>query len=88
MSQQQKTYKVPKNRLGYVSKSQASGKNIITVEQDMLLKKGDKLILNKPSENIDSLVKNGQITEEVAERRKSAIPEWKAFEVTVLPRKD
>lgn len=84
---EQKTYKVAKNRLGYVSKSK-TGKSIITVEQDMTLKKGDKLILNKPADNIDSLLRNGKIDEEQAEKRKNAIPDWKTHEVDVLPSKD
>lgn len=84
---EKKEFKVPKNRLGYVSKSEKSGKNIITVEQDMTLKKGDKLILSKPSDNIDSLLRNGYIDEEKAQERKSSIPAWKTFEVELLPPK-
>ena len=41
----------------------------------MTLKKGDKLILNKPADNIDSLLRNGKIDEEQAEKRKNAIPD-------------
>jgi hypothetical protein len=84
---EKKTYKVAKNRVGYVSKSK-TGKSVITVEQDITLKKGDKLILNKPSENIESLLKRGFIDEGEAEKRKSSIPDWKTHEVDVLPSKD
>lgn len=81
---EKKTFKVPKDRVGYVSKSK-TGKSIITVEQDMTLKAGDKLILQKPAETIDSLVKNGVISEEAGEQRKGSIPEWKTYEVSRLP---
>jgi hypothetical protein len=81
---EKKTFKVPKDRVGYVSKSK-TGKSIITVEQDMTLKAGDKLILQKPTEVIDSLVKNGVLSEEVGEQRKSSVPEWKTHEVSKLP---
>lgn len=83
---EQKQFKVPKNRLGYVSKSK-TGKSMITVEQDMVLKKGDKLILNKPSDNIDSLAKNGLIDDVTAQKRKSSIPDWKTHEVDLLKNK-
>lgn len=82
--EQKTVFKQPKDKVGYVSKSK-TGKSIITVEQDMVLKKGDKLILQKPSDNIDSLVKNGVISEEAGEQRKSTIPEWKTYEVSKLP---
>ncbi len=81
---EKKEFKQPKDKVGYVSKSK-TGKSIITVEQDMMLKKGDKLILQKPAEIIDSLVKNSIITEEAGEQRKSTIPEWKTYEVSKLP---
>ena len=81
---EKKEFKQPKDKVGYVSKSK-TGKSIITVEQDMMLKKGDKLILTKPAENIDSLVKNGIISEEAGEQRKSTIPDWKTYEVSKLP---
>lgn len=82
---QQKTVrKVPKNRVGYVSKGK-SGKSIITVEQDITLKAGQKIILSKPAETIDRLLQNGIIDEATAEKRKASIPEWKTFEADLLP---
>ena len=84
---EQKTFKVPKNRVGYISKSK-TGKSILTVEQDLTLKKGQKIILGKPSENIDRLVKSGFITEEVGETRKAGVPEWKTHECDLLPDRD
>lgn len=84
MEQQKKTFKVPKNRVGYISKSK-TGKSILTIEQDITLKAGQKIILGKPSDNIDSLVKRGFITEEVGETRKSSIPDWKTHECDLLP---
>lgn len=87
MAEPKKEFKMQKNRFGYVSKSK-TGKSIITVEQDMTLKKGDKLILNKPQDNIESLLRNGFIDEATAEKRKATIPEWKTHEVDVLPNKE
>jgi hypothetical protein len=78
------TYKIPESRVGYVSKSQ-SGNSVITVEQDMTLKKGDKLILQKPAEIIKGLQQRGVLTEEVAQERLSKVPEWKTHEVSKLP---
>lgn len=79
-----KTFKVPKNRLGYVSKSK-TGKSIITVEQDITLKAGQKIILSKPSDTIDRLVQSGFIDEATAEKRRASVPAWKTFECDVLP---
>jgi hypothetical protein len=84
MSEVKKTFKVPKNRVGYVSKSK-SGKSIITVEQDITLKAGQKIILTKPAETIDRLLAAGIIDEATAEKRKSSTPEWKTFEAELLP---
>lgn len=84
---EKKVYKQPKNRVGYVSKTK-SGKNKITVEQDFTLKAGQTLIFNTPSENIDSLVKGGFISEDQGEERKAKVPEWKKFEVDLLPDRD
>lgn len=84
MSTTKKKYELPKNRVGYVSKSE-SGNSIITVEQDITLKAGQKIILTKPADNIDRLLKNGYLTEEQAEDRKSKVPKWKTHEVDLLP---
>ena len=78
------TYKLPKNRVGYVSKSK-TGKSILTVEQDITLKAGQKIILEKPSDIIDGLVKRGILTEEIGESRKEKTPAWKTHEASVLP---
>lgn len=82
--EQKKTYTVPKNRLGYVSKSKTN-KSIITVEQDITLKAGQKIILSKPSETIDRLLASGYIDATTAEKRKASIPAWKTFECDILP---
>lgn len=84
---EKREFKSPKNRVGYVSKSQ-NGNIIITVEQDMVLKKGDKLIQRKPIENLQSLLDNGIITEEKFEQRVDAIPDWKLYEVDKLPSRE
>lgn len=87
MSEEKKEFKVPKNRLGYVSKSQ-NGNILITVEQDMVLKKGDKLMQRKPADNIESLVANGVISEDEGDKRKASLEKnapWKLYEVDLLP---
>jgi hypothetical protein len=79
--------KMPKDRVGYVSKSKA-GNSILTVEQDVVLKAGQKIILQKPTDVIDGLLKRGILTEEQAESRKSSVPEWKTHEASLLPDRD
>ena len=80
-----KTFQVPKNRLGYVSKTKDGKKSIITVEQDITLKAGQKIILSKPSETIDRLLQGGHIDEATAEKRRASVPAWKTFECDILP---
>lgn len=75
------------SNVGYISKSK-TGKTVLKVEQDVTLKKGDVIIIQKPSENIDGLVRAGFLTEEAGEERKSKVPDWKLGEATLLPRKD
>lgn len=83
MAEEKKVFKLPAGHVGYISKSKA-GNSMLTVEQDITLKKGDKLSIKKPSEAIESLLANGIITEEQAEDRISKIPEWKLSEVKVM----
>lgn len=83
MAEEKREFKQPKNHVGYVSKSKA-GNIMITVEQDLVLKKGDKLMHKKPSEEIDGLVERGFITEDQGEQRKEKVPEWKLYVVSVL----
>lgn len=81
--EEKKTFKLPVNHVGYISKSKA-GNSMITIEQDIVLKKGDKLSIKKPAEAIEGLLQRGFITEEQAEERIARIPEWKLSEVTVM----
>jgi len=87
MSNENTGFKPPKNHVGYISKSK-NGNSILTVEQDVTLKKGDKLILKKPIENLEGLRDNGIIDEAKFEERASKIPEWKLSEVTKMTFKD
>jgi hypothetical protein len=80
-------FKGPKNYVGYISKTK-TGKSMITVDQDFVLKKGDKLFISKPQDTVDSLVANGILTEEQGEQRKAKIPDWKLSEVTKAEFKD
>lgn len=81
---EQKTYKLPANRVGYVSKSK-TGKSMITVEQDIVLKKGQKIILDKMDDVYARMEASGKIKPEVIERIRENTPEWKTHEVSVLP---
>jgi hypothetical protein len=83
MSETKKEYKLPEGHVGYISKSKA-GNSMITVEQDITLKKGDKLSIRKPQDEIDARLERGFITEEQAEKYKSYVPEWKLSEVKVM----
>lgn len=87
MEQQKKTFTLPKNRVGYVSKSK-TGKSMLTVEQDITLKAGQKIILEKPSDSIDNRVKRGFIDEAKGEALKAAVPSWKTHEASLLPDRD
>lgn len=82
-----KQFKGSKNQVGYISKSK-TGNSILTVEQDITLKAGDKLILKKPIENLEGLLKAGIIDEAKFEERAAKIPEWKLSEVTKMNFKD
>lgn len=85
---EQKQNKVAKNRLGYISKSKDGKSTLLTVEQDMVLKAGDRLILKKPSDEVESLAKNGVISEEKKEQLLSKLPAWKMSVVNLLPRSE
>lgn len=84
---EKREFKHPKNHVGYVSKSK-SGAIMITVEQDMVLKKGDRLIQRKPQEVLEGLLERGFIDEEKYEQRLESTPEWKLYEVSKMEFKD
>jgi ribosomal protein S20 len=81
------TNKIQANRLGFISKSK-TGKSLLTVEQDMTLQAGDKLLIESPQSEIDNLVAKGFIDEETAEERKNKLPKWKLSNVKLLPRSE
>jgi hypothetical protein len=83
---EKKTFKLPENYVGYVSKSKA-GNIMITVEQDLALGKGDKLMHKKPLENLEGLLERGFIDQAKFDERAAQIPEWKLYEVTVMKTK-
>lgn len=82
-----KEYKLPENHVGYLKESE-KGFQILVVEQNIQLSKGDKIILKAPQDEVDSLQAAGYLTEEQAEDRKSKIPEWKLAVAKVLPKRD
>lgn len=83
--QTNKTFKVPKNQLGFISKSRDGKSVTLKVEQEMTLKVGDVLILRTPKEEVESLLSNGVIDEAKAEERMGKIPDWKLYNVNLLP---
>lgn len=84
---EQRQFKGPKGHVGYISKSK-SGNSILTVEQEITLKPGDKLIIKKPIDNLQSLLDNGIIDEAKFNERSSKIPEWKLSEVKKMDFKE
>lgn len=84
---EKREFTYPKNHVGYISKSQ-SGNSVLTVENEITLKKGDKLIIKKPEDNLQSLLDNGIIDQTKFDARVASIPEWKLSEVTRMDFKD
>ena len=81
-----KEYQHKPDHVGYLKESE-KGNQILVVEQDITLSKGDKIILKSTTDEVDSLVRNGFINEEQAEERKAKIPEWKLAVAKVLPKR-
>lgn len=81
-----KEYTHKPDHVGYLKESEA-GNQILVVEQDMQLSKGDKIILKSPLAEIDSLVAREFITEDEGLERKSRVPEWKLAVAKVLPKR-
>ncbi len=81
-----KEYQHKADHVGYLKESE-KGNQILVVEQDITLSKGDKIILKAATDEVDSLVRNGFISEEQAEERKAKIPEWKLAVAKVLPKR-
>lgn len=77
-----------KNYVGYISKSKSGNAVVLKVEQDMVLKSGDALILQTPSEVLDSKVAAGFIEEDYAEQLKEKIPSWKLYEVSKMKNRE
>jgi len=78
---QQKTFKPAANVIGDLCKGK-DGKEYIKVVQDITLKAGQYINLQKPSEKLDWLVSQGKITEEQREERESKIPTFVLRHVT------
>ena len=74
------------NRLGFISKSKDGKKSLLNVEQEMTLRPGDRLIIEKPADEINSLVARGKMSEEKAQEVIAKIPSWKLSNVKLLPR--
>lgn len=83
MATQTKKPWTPKpDHVGYLSKS-TIGQSTITVEQDITLKKGDKIVLEKMSDKFAGMLKSGKVSEEVVEAIKAKTPDWKTHEARV-----
>lgn len=81
-----KEYQHKADHVGYLKESEA-GNQILVVEQDITLSKGDKIILKSPLADIDQLVAREFITEDEGLERKSRVPEWKLAVAKVLPKR-
>lgn len=81
-----KEYQHKPDHVGYLKESEA-GNQILVVEQDLKLSKGDKIILKSPLAEIDSLVAREFITEDEGLERKTRVPEWKLAVAKVLPKR-
>lgn len=55
----------------------------ITLADGTVLNEGDSLFLKSPIQELEDLVLRGVITEEVAETRKAAIPEFVKYKVQI-----
>lgn len=62
-------------RIGEVLQSKKGG-FYIKVKSDLVLKEGDVLFLNKPEDEVNSLLQRGIITQEQADNRLSKTPEF------------
>ncbi len=82
-----KEYQHKPDHVGYLKQSKA-GNQVLVVEQDITLEKGSMIILRAPSDEAESLARNGIITEEQAQERISKIPDWKLAVAKVLPKRD
>lgn len=82
-----KEYQHKPDHVGYLKQSKA-GNQVLVVEQDITLEKGSMIILRAPSDEAESLARNGIITEEQAQERISRIPDWKLAVAKVLPKRD
>ena len=82
-----KEYQHKADHVGYLKQSKA-GNQVLVVEQDITLEKGSMIILRAPSDEAESLARNGIITEEQAQERIAKIPEWKLAVAKVLPKRD
>jgi hypothetical protein len=82
-----KEYQHKPDHVGYLKQSKA-GNQVLVVEQDITLEKGSMIILRAPSDEAESLARNGIISEEQAQERIAKIPEWKLAVAKVLPKRD
>lgn len=78
MSTTKKPWTPKPDHVGYVSKD-LKGRSVVTVEQDLQLKKGDKITLEKMADKFAGLLANG-VAEEVVEGLKERTPEYKTHE--------
>lgn len=91
MSNEKPKRKYAQNHVGYVSRSQ-SDFLILTVEQDMVLSAGDKIIFNTPQDVLSSKFAAGflkdqdgnLISEDRLAEMQSKVPEWKLYEASKM----
>ncbi len=72
-----------KQQFGQVLLSKSGDTFYINVERDVTLKAGDKVYLNKPQEEITSLVAHNFITQAEADARIAKVPGFVKFNVNL-----
>ena len=73
--------------IGSVRKSEKGG-FYLKVDEDVTLKAGMSLQLEKPADAIDRLCDLGYIESDVAEERKAKVPDYIKFDVKLPPARD
>ncbi len=74
------------NGVGIIAVPKNGGDPYIKIEQDIVLKKGDRLHMKKKSDAIDSAVRSGKIAEDYGAELKEKLS-WIKYELSKMPNK-
>lgn len=67
-------------RIGQILNSKA-GTPYIKLDNDVTLKKGDVLFLNKPADEIQNAVERGKLTQEQADAKIAKVPDFVRYNI-------